>query len=125
GGNSLRDTDDEPETGVGRLHDGVGGERWWDEDDRCVRAGLFDRIVNRVENRPSFVGRPALARRHAADDRGPVGRRLLRVEGAFAAGQTLNNQARRLIDQYRHSSLGRLVATKPKDTKSTGLLVEN
>ena len=40
---------------------------------------------DRVEDRPALVGRAALARRDAADDRRAVGRRLLGVERPFAA----------------------------------------
>ena len=50
---------------------------------------------DRVEDRPAFVGRAALAGRHAADDRRAVGRRLLGVKRPFAAGQALDEQARR------------------------------
>ena len=44
----------------------------------------------------------ALAGRDAADDVGAVGDRLLRVEGAFLAGEALNDQACVFVDQYAH-----------------------
>ena len=59
--------------------------------------------LHRVEDRPALVRRAALARRDAADDRRAVGGRLLGVKRAFAAGQALDDQARRFIDQNRHT----------------------
>ena len=58
--------------------------------------------AHRIEHRPAFVRRPALARRGAADDVRAVGRGLLRVERAFAAGQPLHEQARLIRDQNCH-----------------------
>ena len=59
------------------------------------------RTVSKIGH-PSCV-RAALARRHAADDGRAVGRRLLGVKGALAAGQPLDDEARFLIDENRHS----------------------
>ena len=49
-----------------------------------------------------FVRRPALARRDAPNHGGAIRLRLLGVEGAFFAGEALNNQPGRLIEQNRH-----------------------
>ena len=78
-------------------------ERRRHEDDRRVRAGLLARASATVLNtgQPSCVV-PALARRHAADDVGAVGRGLLGVERALAAGDALDDEARVLVDQYSH-----------------------
>ena len=70
--NAFGDADDERDAGVGRFHDRVGGKRRRHEDHRRVRAGLLHRIGDRVEHRPAFVRRAALAGRHAADDVGVI-----------------------------------------------------
>ena len=93
--NAFGDADDERDAGVGRFHDRVGRKRRRHEDHRRVGAGLLDRVAHGVEDRPAFVRRAALAGRDAADDGGAVRRRLLRVERAFAAGEALDEQARR------------------------------
>ena len=90
------------DAGVGRFHHRVGGKRRRHEDHRRVRAGLLHRLAHRVEDRPAFVRRAALAGRDAADDRRPVGRGLLGVKRPLAAGQALDEQARVLVDQNGH-----------------------
>src|SRR5262249_17271707 len=74
---------------------------------RGVGAGLLHGVAHGVEDRPALVGGAALARRHAADDGGEVGLRLLRVKSSFASGESLDDQPRRFIDQNSHSSMGR------------------
>ena len=88
---AFGDADDEREAGVGGFHDRVGGKRRRHEDHRRVGAGLLHGVLHGVENRPAFVRRAALARRHAADDGRAVGGRLLGVEGPLAAGEALDD----------------------------------
>ena len=96
---AFRDADDERDAGVGGFHHRVGRERRRDEDHRRVGAGLLHRVAHRVEHRPALVRRAALAGRHAADDGGAVGRGLLGVKRALAAGEALDDEARLLIDE--------------------------
>ena len=110
---AFGDADDERQAGVGGFHDGVGGKRRRHEDDRRVRAGLLHRVVHGVEDRPALVRRAALARRDAADDGGAVGGRLLGVKRPLAAGQALDDQACRFVDQDDIV----LIATKSRSTK--------
>ena len=59
GGNALGDADDERDTGVGRLHDGVGGKRRRHEDDAGVGAGLANGVVHLLKiGQPSWVVPP-------------------------------------------------------------------
>ena len=62
----------------------------------------FTASCDGVEDRPALVRRAALAGRDAADDRGAVGRGLLGVKRAFAAGEALDDQPRVLVDQNSH-----------------------
>ena len=48
--------------------------------------------------------RAALAGSDAAHDGGPVSLRLLRVKRAFTAGDALDDQTSRLINEYGHIS---------------------
>ena len=69
------------------------------------------RFGDRVEDRPALVGRAALAGRDAADDVRVVGRGLLGVERALAAGQALDEETRLWSDQNGHGSYGAATAT--------------
>src|SRR5262249_15129911 len=91
--------------GVGCCQDGGRRERRRHEDHRGVCAGLLDCILHGVEHRPAFVRRAALARSHAADDVRPIGLRLLRMKRALAAGEALDDETRRFINQYCHMSV--------------------
>ena len=104
-GNALSDADDEGDAGVFGFEDGVGGKRRRDEDHGGVGAGLLDRVGHGVEHRPAFVRRSTLAGRDAADNVGAVFGAALGVEGAFFAGESLNDQARIFIYQNRHFML--------------------
>ena len=59
--NAFGDADDQFDLGVGGLHDGVGRERRRHEDHRGIRAGLVDRFLHGVEDRPALVRGAALA----------------------------------------------------------------
>src|SRR5687767_4764527 len=100
--NAFGDAHDKAEAGIRRLHNRVGGKRRRHEDHRRVGAGLFHRIGHGVEHRPAFVGRAAFARRDAAHHLGVIGLRGLGVERALAAGQSLNDQARVVVEQDCH-----------------------
>ena len=65
-------------------------------------ANFLDGFLHGVENGPALVRRATLARRYAADDLSSVGRAGLGVEGAFASGQALHDQAGFLVNQDCH-----------------------
>src|SRR5262249_46938192 len=67
-----------------------------------IGARLLDRFVDGVENRPALVRRPALPRRHTADDLRAGRLRLLRVERALPARKALHKLSRGVIDEYGH-----------------------
>ena len=60
--------------------------------------GLSHSLGHRVEHRPAFMRRAALARRHAADDVGAVVLRLLGMKRAFATGDALDDETSRFVD---------------------------
>src|SRR5208283_4774846 len=101
--NAFGDADDERNARIGGFHNGVGCERRRDEDNGRVGAGVFDGFGYSIENGAFQVIAAAFAWRDAADNRGAVGDGLLGVEGAFLAGETLNEQARVFVDEYAHA----------------------
>jgi len=60
-GDALGDADYQRNAGVLGLENGVGGKRRRNEDHGGVGAGRKDRILNRVEDGPAFMGRSTLA----------------------------------------------------------------
>ena len=62
----------------------------------------LDRILHGVEHRQADVILAGLARGHAADQLGAVIERLLGVEGALRASETLTDHPRLLVDQNCH-----------------------
>src|SRR5205823_4740730 len=71
---------------------------------RGVGAGFLHCVADGVEHGPTLMGRAALARCHATDNRRVIGGRLPGVKRPLAAGQTLDDQAGVLVDEYRHES---------------------
>ena len=72
---------------VDRLADGVGGARRRHVDDAGVGIGLGAGLGHCLEDRQAEMEAAAFAGRDAADHLGPVGDRLLGVEGAVLAGE--------------------------------------
>ena len=95
---ALGDADDERQAGVLSFEDGVCGEGWRNKDDGGVGAGFGDGLLDGIEDRPALVGGATFTGRYTADDFGSVFGASLGVEGAFLAGDSLNNQARIFID---------------------------
>ena len=93
-GNVLGDHDHRPDAGVDGLVRGVGGEARGDEDQRRVRAGVLDRLGDRVVDGDPLDVLAALAGRDARDDVRPVVAVAEAVEAALAAGQSLDDEAR-------------------------------
>src|SRR6185437_5862656 len=67
-GNALGDGDDEGDTGVSGLHDGVGRAGGRHENHGGVGPGLLDGLGHGIEEREAFLAGAALARHDAADD---------------------------------------------------------
>src|SRR3990172_7584916 len=101
---ALGDADDQRHARGGGLHDRVGRRGRRHEDERAVRARGGDGVGDGVPDREALVGRPALARRHAPDDGGPVLLAARGVEGALAPRDPLDHDARRLVDQDAHAA---------------------
>ena len=97
-GNAFGDADDEVDLGVSGFHDGIGGERRRNENNRRVRVSFIDGFANRVEDGPAFVGGATFAGRHASYDFGDVGGAGFRMERAFAAGEALDYDSRIFIN---------------------------
>ena len=103
--NAVGDRADQPDAGVGGLHDGVGAESRRHEGDRGGGARRPHRFLHGVEQRAVEMLAAAFAGRDAADDIGAVGDHLLRVEGALVAGHALHQHRRGFVDQNAHDVL--------------------
>ncbi len=101
-GNAFGDADDERHFGVGGFENGVGGEWRRNENDGGVGAGGFYGFADGVEDGAFEMLRAAFAGRDAADDVGAVVDHLLRVESAFAAGETLDDEACFFVYENAH-----------------------
>ena len=105
-GDALGNADDDLDAGIGRLEDGVGGEGRRNEEDAGVGPRLLHRVLHRVEDRLVEVGLTAFARGHAAHDVGAVLDHLAGVEGAFGAGEALDDDAGIFVDENAHGDGG-------------------
>src|SRR5216684_608027 len=101
-GNAFRDADDERQLRIGGFQNRVGRKGRRNEDHGRVRARASHRFGDGIEYGPLEVLRGALARSDAAYNVGAVLDHLLRVEGAFAPGEALNDEARFLADEDAH-----------------------
>ncbi len=97
--NAFRDADHQRDLGIDRLHDGVRGEGRRHIDCRGRGAGLGHRVGHRIEDREPQVLGSSLAGGDPADHLGPIGERLLRMEGALGAGEALTNDLGIFIDE--------------------------
>src|SRR5215217_752125 len=82
-----------------------------DEDHRRVRAGLVDRLGDRVEDWDPLDVLAALAGRHAGDDLRAVALVVRRVEGALAAGDAGDDEARVVVDEDAHAAAPAVAAS--------------
>ena len=101
--NALGDAHDQLDAGIGRFEDRVGGERRRHVDHAGRGAGLAHRVVHGIEHRQAQVLLAAAPGRHAADQLGAVGERLLGMEGALLAGEALADDPGVLVDQNAHA----------------------
>src|SRR3954468_22528916 len=102
GRDALGDRDDQRDAGVGGLEDRVGGEARRHEDHRDVRAGLGDRVAERVEHRDALDVLPGLAGGDAGDDVRPVVLVVERVERTLAPGDAGDDQLGVVVDENGH-----------------------
>src|SRR4249920_2417648 len=99
---AFRDADDERDFRVGGFENGVGRIRRRNENYGGVGAGGFHCFLNSVEYGAFEMFCASLTRRYATDDVCAVFNHLLRVEGAFATGEALDDQASFFVHQDTH-----------------------
>src|SRR6185369_327594 len=102
---SFGDAHCERKLSVGGFHYRVGGKRRWNVDYTRVGASLSDCISEGIENGDAVVFGAAFSRRHAGNNLSAVCDHLSGVKGSLFACDSLNNNARILIDEYAHSIL--------------------
>src|SRR5580693_3263938 len=100
--NAFGDAHDQRNLRRDRLGDGIGGAGRRHIDHAGIGAGLLARFVDGVEYRQVEMGRAAFAGRYAADHFCPVGDRLLGMEGAVLAGETLADDFGIFVDEDGH-----------------------
>ena len=105
-GNAFGDGHHECQPGIRAFQDGVGGKGWRHKDGGSRRAGLFHRFSHGVEDgdfdAAMLKALTALAGGDAGDDLGAVIQRELRVPGAKAAGDALDQDFRVGLDKDGH-----------------------
>src|SRR5262249_21342848 len=104
GRNAVGDGNAQADTGIGRLHDGVSGERWRHEDDAGGCASVANGVANRIEDRQAKVGGAALAGCHTAHDPRAVIHHLLGMKAADLARDTLDNDAGIGVKKHAHDA---------------------
>src|SRR5881392_1090293 len=102
GGDAFGDADDERKLSVSGFEDGIGGVGRGNKNHRGVCASGLGSVGDGVEDRALKMFGAALAWRDPADDVGAVLDHLLGVESAFAAGETLHDEARFFVDEDAH-----------------------
>src|SRR6266851_8165720 len=101
-GDALGDANNERDLRIGGLENRVSREGRRNENHGSIRARGFRGIGDGVEHRALEVLRAAFSGGNAAHNIRAVFDHLLRVKGAFAAGEALNDQARFFIDENAH-----------------------
>src|SRR5262249_11764273 len=84
------------------LENGVGCKSRRDIDHAGGGTRLASRLLDRVEHRQVEMRSAAFSRRHASDHLGAIGDRLLGVESALRAGESLADHLGFSIDEDRH-----------------------
>ena len=101
---ALGDTDDEFNACIGRLKDRVFTKGRGDIDHGGLRLGFRNSLGHGIEHWQIQVRLTSLAGGHAANHLGTVRDRLLRMESALRAGETLADYTGILIDQDTHDA---------------------
>src|SRR6267142_2368201 len=99
---AFGDANDERNFRIRSFENGIGGIRRRDEDHGSIRSRGFRGVGDSIENGPLEMLGAAFAGGDAADDIRSVLDHLLRVEGAFAAGEALDEQARFFVNENAH-----------------------
>src|SRR5712671_1506268 len=108
---ALGDADYQRDPGIGCFEDRVGGKGRRHVDHGRIAAGIGARLVDGVEDREVEMAGTTFTRRHATNHLGAVGDRLLGVEGALGAGETLAQHLGRSVNEYRHQAASLTAAT--------------
>src|SRR6266700_1136935 len=101
-GDALGDANNERDLRIGGFENRVSREGRWNENHGSIRARGFRGIGGSVEHRSLEMLHAAFSGGNAADNIRAVLDHLLRVKGAFAAGEALDDEARFFIDQNAH-----------------------
>ena len=96
--NAFCNADDQRNTRIFGFQNRVRGKWRRHKNHRGVGAGFVDGLLHGVEDRPALMGGSTFARRHATDNFGAIFGAALGMEGAFAAGNSLHDQASFFID---------------------------
>ena len=91
--NSFGNADDQRNARVLGLQNRVRGKWRRHKNHGGVGAGFVDSLLHRVKDRPPLMGSSTFAGGHAADNFGAIFCAALGVERAFAAGNSLHDQA--------------------------------
>src|SRR5262249_26850392 len=102
---------DQRDLGIDCFADRVRGGGRRHVDDARVAIGLALGLGDRVEHREAEMHRAALAGRGASHHPRAVGDRLLGMEGAVAAGESLAQHGGVPVDQHRHQPASLTAAT--------------
>src|SRR5579859_5080985 len=101
-GNAFGNANDERNFGIGSFEDSIGSVRRRHKDHGCVGGSSLHRFADRVKDWAFEMLRATFSGGHSADDVGAVLNHLLSVESAFAACNTLDDQARFFVNQDAH-----------------------
>ena len=105
-GYALGDADDDRDAGVDGLHYGVGCEGGRNEYEGHVRAGLVDRVRDRVVDGHRVLEQPAaLSGRDAGDQVGAVLPAAAGMEAALPAGDPLHQESRVRVGENTQEAL--------------------
>ena len=102
---ALGNADSEGNFGFDCVHDGGGGEGWWDVDDGGIGLDVSGGLGNRVENGQTQVLLTSLLWSHTTDNISAVGQRTLSVEGTLLSGETLHQKLQKLNSKLTSNSL--------------------
>src|SRR5687768_15195024 len=87
---------------IGSFHDSVRRECRRHIDYGSVSSCFLDRVGNGVEDRNAFVCRTALTRSYTTNNVGAILDHLFCMKCTLPAGNSLHDEARRLIDKNTH-----------------------
>lgn len=110
-GHTLRDAHDERDFRIEGFDDGSCGTGWWHIDNGRMGIDCLLCLRNGCKDGQTQMLSAALLGRNAANELGAILQRLLAVEGALFAGESLADDARVAVQLQIHSRLVVLRAT--------------